>query len=287
MLGQVLPRSTEKSVLALLHATAVFLTCVLAYNNASGAEVARLLVKGSTTILPIAQRIAEDYENQCGNIEVTVEGGGSAEGIAALIMGKADVATSSAFITGEELRLAQQQNIYPVPFRIANDCILPVVHNSNPLKNIRSEDLRKIYRGTINNWQQLGGPDLAVDVISRDTASGTYEVWHNIIMKREKVVTSRPLKQSKTEVVRAVSENPGAIGYIGLGYLNASVKPLRVDGVIGSHQTLQDGTYTINRPLFMFTNGWPKGRTLEFINFVLDSDRGQILIEEAGYIPLR
>ena len=282
-------RSTNSPRPVILRAAlaAFSLALLLAFSQASLAEVTKLVIKGSTTILPIAQRIAQDFENQCGNVEIEVSGGGSAEGIAALIMGDADIATSSAFITRDELRLAQQHSVYPVPFRIANDCILPVVHNSNPLKNISSKDLKKIYRGTINNWQQLGGPDLAIDVISRDFASGTYEVWHNVIMEREPVVTSQPLKHSNTEVVRAVSGNPAAIGYIGLGYLNAIVKPLRVDGVIGSHQTLMDGSYSINRPLFMFTNGWPRGKTLEFINFVVYSDGGQVMIEEAGYIPLR
>ena len=266
--------------------TSAFLVCLLLFSHAPLAETTRLVIKGSTTVLPIAQRIAEEFERKCGNVEVGVSGGGSAEGITALIMGEADIATSAAFITEDELKLARQHDVYPVPFRVANDCILPVVHNSNPLKNLSSEDLKKIYRGIINNWQQLGGPDLGIDVISRDTVSGTYEVWHNIIMEHEAVVTTQPLKHSNSEVVRAVSENPGAIGYIGLGYLNASVKPLRVDGVIGSHQTLLDGSYSINRPLFMFSNGWPSGKTLEFINFVLDADNGQQMIEDAGYIPL-
>ena len=265
----------------------VLLSCLSLYYPAAYADTTKLVIKGSTTILPIAQRMAEEFELYCENLKVDVSGGGSAEGITALIMGEADIATSSAFINSEELKLAREKDVYPVPFRIANDCILPVVHNSNPMKNISSGDLRKIYSGEITNWKQLDGPDLAIDVISRNTSSGTYEVWADVIMNNQAVATERPLKQSNAEVVRAVSENPGAIGYIGLGYLNASVKPLRVDGVIGSQQTLLDGSYLINRPLFMFTNGWPEGRTLEFINFVLDSDRGQIMIEEAGYIPLR
>ena len=245
-----------------------------------------LVIKGSTTILPIAQSIAEEFERQCPNTRVQVSGGGSAEGITALIMGEADIATSSTFITEEELKLARQHDVYPVPFRIANDCILPVVHKSNPLRNISRDDLKNIYLGLINNWKQLGGPDLTIDVVTRDKASGTFEVWHHLIMNREPVVTKVPPKHSSADVIREVANNPGAIGYIGLGYLSANVKPLRVDGVIGSQQTLLDGTYPIHRPLFMFTNGWPSGKTLEFINFVLDANRGQVLIEEADYVPL-
>ena len=264
--------------------TPILLTLVFSHSNA---EITNLYVKGSTTILPIAQDIAEAFERQCDDVKVHVSGGGSAEGIMALLSGHADIATSSSFITRDELRLAQQRDIYPVPFRIANDCILPVVHISNPLTDISSDHLRDIYLGLINNWKQLGGPDVPIAAISRDTASGTYEVWHNIIMGREPVTIAQPLAHSSAEVVRAVSGNPGAIGYIGLGYLNAHVKPLKVDGVMGSRQSLRNGTYLINRPLFMFTNNWPDGRSLEFINFVLDPRRGQVIIEEAGYIPLK
>ena len=264
---------------------ALFVVCVLPISYTQ-AEPTNIIIKGSTTILPIAKSMADEFEERCEDVRVQVGGGGSAEGITSLILGKADIATSSTFITKKELELARQHNIYPVPFRIADDCIIPVVHKSNSLRNISREDLKDIYLGLIDNWKQLGGPDLMIEVISRDKASGTYEVWHNIIMDQEPVVTDIAFKHSNAEVVKAVSRNQGAIGYIGLGYLSAYVKPLRVDGVIGSEQSLRDGTYLINRPLFMFTNGWPRGKTLEFINFVLDQEGGQIHIEDAGYIPL-
>jgi phosphate transport system substrate-binding protein len=264
--------------------TVLLASYLLAFGNTAFAE--KLIIKGSTTILPIAQSIAAAFEQKCPDTQVEVSGGGSAEGIAALIMGEADIATSSTFITREELKLARQHDVYPVPFRIANDCILPIVHKTNPLRNMSRDDLRDVYLGLVDNWKQLGGPDLPIDVVSRDSASGTFEVWHHLIMNQEPVVTDIPPKHSTEDVVREVSNNPGAIGYIGLGYLNANVKPLRVDGIIGSEQTLLDGTYPIHRPLFMFTNGWPGGKTLEFINFVLDADNGQILIEEAEYVPL-
>jgi phosphate transport system substrate-binding protein len=261
---------------------------LLVLGSATATDTANLVVKGSTTILPIAQRLAQAFEQHCQeDVKVWVSGGGSAEGFMALVMGEADIATSSSFITEHELMLAQQRNVYPVPFRIANDCILPIVHVSNPLRDISSDDLRDIYRGRITNWNQLGGPDLAIEAISRDLASGTYEVWHDIIMEREPVATEHTLKHSSADVVRAVSTNPGAIGYISLGYLNAYVKPLKVNGVIGSRKTVLNGTYLINRPLFMFTSNWPEGRRLEFINFVLDPDKGQGIVKQAGFIPLR
>ena len=276
-----------KSLEQLCAAVFASLLTLLVANNAAAVEPTNLVVKGSTTILPIAQRMAQAFEQHCQDVKVWVSGGGSAEGILALVMGEADIATSSSFITEHELMLAQQRNVYPVPFRIANDCILPVVHTSNPLRDISSDDLRDIYRGHITNWNQLGGPDLAIEVISRDLASGTYEVWDDIIMEHEPVATEHTLKHSSADVVRAVSTSPGAIGYISLGYLNAYIKPLKVNGVMGSRKTVLDGTYLINRPLFMFTNNWPEGRRLEFINFVLDPNKGQKIVKQAGFIPLR
>ena len=224
------------------------LLALLGRSNAVLAESTNLVIKGSTTILPIARSIANAFEYHCKDVKVRVSGGGSAEGIMALIMGEADIAASSSFITQDEILRAQLRSVYPVPFRIANDCILPVVHKSNPLRDIRSEDLKNIYRGLLNNWKQLGGPDLEIDAVSRDTLSGTYDVWHQLIMQGESVVTDLPLKHSNTEVVQAVASNPGAIGYISLGYLNANVKPLKVDGIMGSQHTLTDGSYLIQRP---------------------------------------
>ena len=149
--------------------TALLASCLIAPASTAFAET--LINKGSTTILPIARSIAAAFEQKCPDTKVEVSGGGSAEGIAALIMGEADIATSSTFITREELKLARQHDVYPVPFRIANDCILPIVHKSNPLRNMSRDDLRDVCLGLVDNWKQLGGPDLPIDAVSRDTAS--------------------------------------------------------------------------------------------------------------------
>jgi len=250
------------------------------------ADPGSLVIKGSTTILPIATSIGEVFKQKYPDLDIQASGGGSGAGIKALIAGDADIAISSTFITDEDIQLALQQGVYPVPFRIANDCIMPVVNIRNPVTNLSREDLKRIYLGRVDNWKQLGGHDLPIKVVSRDEASGTYQVWRHIIMNDETVNTDLTPRHSSIEVVRAVTENSGAIGYIGLGYLGSQVKPLRVNGVMGSSQSLHDGTYLISRPLFMFTNGWPSGKTLEYINFVLDPDRGQAMIEAADYIPV-
>ena len=259
---------------------------LFSFSSLSEAVNTKLVIKGSTTILPIALDIGAEFQTRYPGVEVQTSGGGSIEGIKALINGEADIAMSSTFISDHEMRLAQQHNVYPVPFRFAFDCIIPIVNRSNPLVNLTRKELKDIFLGSTDNWKQLGGFDHAIKVVSRDSASGTYKVWKQIVMDEESIIAGTPFKHSNAEVVRAVSQNPGAIGYISLSYLNAQVKPIQVDGVIGSNQSLKNGTYLLSRPLFMFTNGWPEGKTLEYINFVLDAEKGQELIDDAGYIPL-
>lgn len=245
-----------------------------------------IVIKGSTTVLPIAQKTAEAYMKQNPDVKITISGGGSGEGIKALVDGSTDIADSSRFIKQKEVDLAVKNGIYPVPFAVAYDCIVPVVHPTNTVVNLTLAQLKDLYTGKIKNWKEIGGPDKEVVVISRDTSSGTYEVWHEKVLKKERVFAGALLQASNGAVVQAVSKNPNAIGYIGLGYVNKDVKALTVDRVMGSKETTLNGTYPISRPLFMFTPGWPKGDVLNFINFVMNPSKGQKQVEESGYVPL-
>ncbi|MFP3869417.1 MAG: phosphate ABC transporter substrate-binding protein [Syntrophobacteria bacterium] len=254
--------------------------------TSSVVSAGNIVIKGSTTVLPIAQKAAEAYMKEHPEVDISISGGGSGNGIKALIDGTTDIADSSRFIKSKEVSLAVERGTYPVPFAIAYDCIVPVVHRSNPLTSITVDQLKAVYMGKIKNWEDLGGPEKRVVVISRDTSSGTYEVWEKKVMDKERVYPGALLQASNGAVVQAVARNPHAIGYIGLGYLNPSVKMLAVNGIVGSEQTTLDGTYPVSRPLFMFTRGWPTGDTVNFINYVLHPDRGQRYVREAGYVPL-
>jgi phosphate transport system substrate-binding protein len=253
---------------------------------ATFAAAGNIVIKGSTTVLPIAQKVAEAYMKENPDVAISISGGGSGNGIKAIIDGTTDIADSSRFIKGKEVKLAVEKGFYPVPFRVAYDCIVPVVHPSNPIKDITMDQLKAIYKGEVKNWKDVGGPDKKVVVISRDTSSGTYEVWHKKVMKKEKVFPGALLQASNGAVAQAVAKNKYAIGYIGLGYLNKDVKALSVNGVVGSEETTLDGTFPISRPLFMFTQGWPTGDTVKFINYVLHPQKGQKLVRESGYVPL-
>ena len=136
-----------------------------------------IVIKGSTTVLPIAQKVAEAYMKEHPDVKISISGGGSGNGIKALIDGSTDIADSSRFIKTKEVELAVKNGRYPVPFAVAYDCIIPVVHPSNTMKNITMQQLKEIYMGKTKNWKDVGGPDMPIVVISRDTSSGTYEVW--------------------------------------------------------------------------------------------------------------
>ncbi len=253
---------------------------------AAVAAAGNIVIKGSTTVLPIAQKVAEAYMKENPDVSISLSGGGSGNGIKAIIDGTTDIADSSRFIKDKEVKLAVEKGAYPVPFRVAYDCIVPVVHPSNPMKDITMDQLKAIYKGEVKNWKDVGGSDKTVVVISRDTSSGTYEVWEKKVMKKEKVFPGALLQASNGAVAQAVAKNKYAVGYIGLGYLNKDVKALSVNGVVGSEETTLDGTFPISRPLFMFTQGWPEDDTVKFINYVLHPRKGQNLVKESGYVPL-
>ncbi len=245
-----------------------------------------IVIKGSTTVLPIAQKVAEAYMKQNPAVKISISGGGSGNGIKAIIDGSTDIADSSRFIKDKEVKLANEKGRYPVPFAVAYDCIVPVVHPSNPVRNITLSNLKAVYKGGIKNWKELGGDDRKIVVVSRDTSSGTYEVWETKVMKKERVFPGALLQASNGAVAQAVSKNKNAIGYIGLGYLNDQVKALTVDGTEGSEETTLNGSFPVSRPLYMFTDGWPKGDTLNFINFVVHPQKGQKYVRDAGFVPL-
>ncbi|HDM75019.1 MAG TPA: phosphate ABC transporter substrate-binding protein [Deltaproteobacteria bacterium] len=260
----------------------LMLTLLMSVNCQAGT----LVIKGSTTVLPLAQKVAEAFMKEHPEVRISISGGGSGNGLKALIDGMTDIADSSRFIKPKEVKLAVEKGIYPVPFAVAYDSIIPVVHPSNPVNEITIDQLRALYEGKIKNWKELGGPDAKIVVISRDTSSGTYEVWEKKVMKNARVYPGALLQASNGAVAQAVAKNKNAIGYVGLGYLNKDIKALKVNGVLGSVETTLNGTYPISRPLFMFTNGWPKGDCKAFINYVLHPHKGQVLVKEVGFVPL-
>jgi len=262
------------------------LTVLCFFTVASNVLAGKLVIKGSTTVLPIAQKVAEAYMKEHPDVKISISGGGSGNGIKAIIDGSTDIADSSRFIKGKEIKLAMKKGIYPVPFRVAYDCIIPIVHPSNTVNDLTLDQLKSIYQGKIRNWKEVGGPNREIAVVSRDTSSGTYEVWAKKVMKKERVFPAAMLQASNGAVLQVVSKNKNAIGYIGIGYMESSAKPIKVNGIEGSEATTLNGTFPISRPLFMFTQGWPEGDTLNFLNYLLHPNKGQKLVGKSGYVSL-
>ena len=262
----------------------VVLTAFILITSSTGIAD-ELVIKGSTTVLPIAQKTAEAYMAEHPSVKISLSGGGSGNGIKAIIDGTAQIGNASRFIKQKEVMLATGKGVYPVPFRVALDAIVPVVNNKNSVADLTLDQLKDIYLGKIKNWKEIGGTPGKIVVVSRDSSSGTFGVWKNLVMKKERVIPSALTVPSNGGIVQAVAGTPGAIGYVGLGYLNSEIKAVRVDGIKGSEENTLNGSFPISRGLFMFTKGWPKGETMGFISFIL-SKKGQKLVKEAGSIPL-
>jgi phosphate transport system substrate-binding protein len=242
-------------------------------------------VDGSTTVLPIMQKMVEVYMKANPSVKFTVSGGGSGNGIKAIIDGTTDIAMASRKMKDKEIALAKEKGVAAKEIVISIDAIIPVVNPANKVSGATIEQLKDLYAGKITEWKALGGEGPVV-VISRDTLSGTYESWEELVMKGEKVFPGALQQASSGAGVQAVSKNKNAIGYVGVGYLDASTKPLTVNGIVGNDETAASGKYPIARDLYLYTNGEPKGEIKKFVDWALGAE-GQTLGKAAGFVPLK
>ncbi len=247
--------------------------------------VESIVIKGSTTVLPIAQAVLEAYMKANKGVQISLSGAGSGDGIKALIDKTTDIANSSREIKKEEISLAATKGIKPVTHVVAHDALIPVVHPKNKVTNLSIDQLSQIYQGKITNWKEVGGENLKIVVISRDSSSGTFESWDHFIMKKAKVTPRAQMMASNGAIVTAIANNRYAIGYLGMGYINKSVKALQVNGVRGSAQTVLSKQYPLARELYMYTNGEPNSEVAKFISFV-KSAQGQKIVEKVGFVPV-
>ncbi|HNZ07870.1 MAG TPA: PstS family phosphate ABC transporter substrate-binding protein [Candidatus Cloacimonadota bacterium] len=264
----------------------ILLTLVLSFAALSlAAKGKQITCSGSTTVLPIAQAAAEAYMDTHPDLNISVRGGGSGVGVAALQNGTVQIANSSRPIKSKEISACKAKGVDPRAYVIANDAIAIVVHKGNAVQNLSIKQIKDIYTGKITNWKQVGGPSLPIVVVSRDVASGTFEVFNEKALGGAKVAASAQLLASNNAVVTAVSTTPGAIGYAGLGYITDGVKVVKVENVTPSETTAKNGTYKLARKLYMYTNGKAKGDVGNFIGW-LQSPAGQEIVKQQGFISL-
>lgn len=257
---------------------------VLASAPAARAEV-NITFTGSTSLLPLAQRAAEVYMALHPEVSISVSGRGSADGLRFVLEGAADIAGASRNLKPRELAAAAKRGLTPHKLVVARGGVVPVVDVSNPLEDISLDTLQAVYAGRIKRWSDLGGADKPIGVISRDSNSGTYEIFRQTVMKGERVRPDAMLMASNGTMVEAVAGNRWALGYIGLGYLNKRLKPLKVNGVAPSLESIQSGAYPLARYLYFVTPGPPAGEVKKFIDF-LTGPQGREIIKAEGLIPL-
>lgn len=246
----------------------------------------QVVINGSTTVLPVVQKAGESFMASHPDVELSISGGGSGNGIKALIEKQCDIAMSSRDIKEKEVEAAKKNGVTPNRIAIAVDAIVPVVNPANTVAALTSAQLRDIYNGKITNWKEVGGVDGKIVVISRDTSSGTFECWQELIMKEDRVSPAALMQASNGAVVQTVSKNKNAIGYVGLGYMDKSTKGLKVNDVTATAQTALSKQWPIARELFVFTNGAPAGGAKAFVEYLLDPGKGQKDVLEVGYVPL-
>jgi len=246
-------------------------------------------IKGSDSVLPLSQKEAEAYGKKGG--KVTVTGGGSGVGIAALMDGSTDIAQSSRKMKFGEKAKLQKAGKKIKEVTVAYDALAVVVNNSNKVNQLSRQQLEDIFTGKITNWKQVGGANMKIIVYSRETSSGTYEFFKELVLKNKNYMSSVLSMPATGAIIQSVKQTKGAIGYVGLAYLNKEVKSIKVsfDGkkyFAPSLANSKNKTYPIVRPLLYFYELKNEKKVKPFIDFVL-SQQGQAIVSKVGYIPVK
>lgn len=269
-------------------------------HQAVGAEDLQgtLQIKGSDTMVNLVQAWAEGFMALHPNVSVAVTGGGSGTGMAALIAGTCDVAAASRQMTAKELGQAKARGGNPQEIAAALDGLAVVVHPENPVKQLTLAQLADLFTGKIANWREVGGKDAAVLLLSREVNSGTHVYFKEHVLGKTAEGRSREftptalLMPSSQAIADEVASNSAAIGYFGMGYLNAKNAAVAIAKTAGgsfiapSEQAVRDGAYPISRPLFLYSRSRPQGLVKAFLDFTL-SPEGQAIVRQADFVPLQ
>ena len=288
-----------KRVLIIFLLSAFILTSCGSSNNSSTSDSPANYIenKGSDTIVNLALAWAEKYQGDHPDVRISVTGGGSGTGIAALVNGTVDIANASRKIKEEEITEAQSNGVEPVEHIIARDAIAVIVNPKNPVNELTLQQISDIYSGKYTNWQEVGGEDRPLVRLSRETNSGTHVYFLETVLrlgnKEDKTLFSMDtlLLPSSEGIISEVRDNPNAIGYDGLGYVPDDLKTIAIakeEGalyVLPSIETVNDKSYAIARDLYMYTNDEPTGIVKEYLDWIL-SDEAQVIVAELGFVPV-
>jgi phosphate transport system substrate-binding protein len=259
--------------------------------NMASAQKVVCKVKGSDTCLPLSQKFAEVYNKKNPGSGISVLGGGSGVGIAALISNTTDIAQSSRKMKMDEKMKIQEAGKTVKEKIIAYDALAVIVNPSNPISQLTREQLESIFTGKTTNWKQVGGPDMKIIVYSRETSSGTYEFFKEHVMKKKNFAATSLMMAATGAVVQSVSQTKGAIGYVGLAYIEKDVKALKVSYdsgktyIVPNVNNAKNKSYPITRPLYYYYVSGVEAKIKPFVDFIVSSE-GQNIVLAEGYVPL-
>ena len=270
----------------------------LVFSSAYAKESSKVIqIKGSDTIVNLSQAWAEEFMKENPDVSIAVTGGGSGTGIAALINGTTDIANASRQIKKKEIDDAQKGGYYPEEFKVAIDALAVIVNPANPVKELTFDQLSGIFTGKITNWNEVGGKNEKILVLSRDRNSGTHTYFLEHVLRKgnangpEQFAPSTLMLPSSEAIISETSTSESAIGYDGLGYVSAKVKTVAIAKKSGdafvqpSKEAATNQTYPIWRYLYMYTGFKPRGTVKTFIDFVL-SEKGQKIVESMDFVSL-
>ncbi len=235
---------------------------------------------GSTTVQPLAEKLANEFTSKHPDVTITIQGGGSSVGVTSCNEGTVDIGAASRELKSSEPAL--------VTHLLARDGIAIITHPSNTVTGLTLDQVAEIFAGDITNWNQVGGPDQTIYVVAREEGSGTRAAFEEMVMAKhdpELLINADVLLPSNGAVRTSVSTTPWSIGFLSFGYLDSSVKSLAIDGVEGTVGNAKNGTYPIVRPLYFLTKEQPTGLVKDFIDFCLSSE-GQSIAEAEGFISV-
>ncbi len=259
----------------------------LALCGAAASAETKIVIDGSTTVGPISKAFADFYKENHSGVNITISESGSGNGVKSLMNNACDIANMSRFMKPAEFKSCVDKGILPVAHVVAFDGLAVVVNPKNPVKALTVSQIADIYTGKISNWKQLGGEDAKIVVVSRDTNSGTYETFNELVLKKAAITKDAEYVGSNGQARTRVNTTKNAIAYVGLGFVDDTVKPLSVEGILPTAKSVSTGKYPIARPLYMFTNGYPKmgSAVYNFVTLHL-SKEGREIVSDLGYIPV-
>ena len=259
----------------------------LALCGAAATAETKIVIDGSTTVGPISKAFADFYKEGHPNVNITISESGSGNGVKSLMNKACDIANMSRFMKDAEFKSCVEKGIRPVAHVVAFDGLAVIVNPKNPVKALSMQQISDIYTGKISNWKELGGEDAKIVIVSRDTNSGTYETFNELVLKKAPVAKDAEYVGSNGQARTRVNTTKNAIAYVGLGFADDSVKTLSVNGILPNAKSVSSGKYPIARPLFMFTDGYPKMGS-DVYNFVTIhlSKEGREIVSDLGYIPV-